>query len=139
MTTVLRVLVCTVSGTEARLRAVLPEAELHFAYKCDDALQALRDAAFDLLLVGIRFDDFRALELLRHIDADPTLRRPPLVGIRGARTVFRVSPDVFDLPVMAMGACDVIDFSDIANDVAGNASIRERLLRCCGRGSGSGS
>jgi hypothetical protein len=127
-----RVLVCTVTGAEPRIRAVLPGAEIRFVYVTDEALHALRNETFDLMLVGIRFDEFRALELLRLIQAEPDLQRPPLVGVRGARAVFRVSPDVFDIPMLAMGARDVIDFSDIPDDAAGNAAIHERLMRCLG-------
>lgn len=133
MASALRVLACTVPGTEARLRAVLPDAELQVVFNSRDALKALRSASFDLLLVGIRFDESRALEFVRSINADPTLQKPPIVGIRGARATHRLSPDVFDLPMYAMGARDVIDFSDIPNDDAGNAAARERLLRACGR------
>lgn len=133
MASALRVLACTVPGTEARLRAVLPDAELQVVFNSLDALKALRGASFDLLLVGIRFDESRALEFVRSINADPTLQKPPIVGIRGARATYPLSPEVFDLPMRAMGASDVIDFSDIPNDDAGNAAARERLLRACGR------
>jgi CheY-like chemotaxis protein len=133
MVPVLRVLACTVPGTEPRLRAVLPDAELHFVFETEEALGALRHGSFDLVLVGIRFDESRALELLRRIEAEPDIRLPPLVGMRGAKSAYRVLPEVFDIPMLAMGACDVIDFSDIPNDEAGNAAVRERLLRCCGR------
>ena len=133
MTPPLRVLVCTVPGAEPRLRAVLPDAELHFVFKIADALAKLRDGSFDLLIIGIRFDESRALELLGRIALDPTLRKPVTVGIRGAKMAMRVSPEVFDIPMQAMGAVDIIDFSDIPNDEAGNAAVCERLLRRCRR------
>lgn len=129
----LRVLACTVPGTEPRLRAVLPDAEFRFAFESVDALAALRHESFDLLIVGIRFDESRALELLRRIEEEPSLHKPPMVGIRGAKMAHRVAPEVFDLPMRAMGALDVIDFSDIPSDEAGNATVRARLLQCCGR------
>jgi hypothetical protein len=133
MALALRVLVCTVPGAEPRLRAVLPDAELHFVYKSADALAKLREGPFDLLIVGIRFDECRALELPSRMALDPALPKPPMVGIRGAKMAMRVSPEVFDTPMHAMGAVDIIDFSDIPNDEAGNAAVRQRLLRCCGR------
>lgn len=131
MAPTLRVLACTVPGVEPRLRAILPDAELRVALTLADALDELRGAPFDLLLIGMGFNESRGLELLRRIQADPTLRKPPLVGIRGARTPARVPPEMFDIPMRAMGACDVIDFGVIANDAAGNGEIRARLLRCC--------
>lgn len=134
MSSALRVLACGVQETEARLRAVLPDGELHLVFNTANALNVLRGGAFDLVLIGMVFDESRALELMRRIMADPTLHKAPIVGIRGARTGYRVLPPaVFDMPMRAMGAADVIDFRDIPNDEAGNASIRQRLHRACGR------
>jgi CheY-like chemotaxis protein len=133
MASSLRVLACTVPGAEERLRAALPDAELRIALTVADALAALAAEPFDLLLIGMKFDESRGLELLRIIQADPGLPQPPMAGIRGAKVAAWVAPEMFDIPMRAMGARDVIDFGSIPNDEAGNAEVRLRLLRCCGR------
>jgi CheY-like chemotaxis protein len=127
----MRVLACTVPGAERRLRAVLPEADLRVALTCAEALEALEGDGLDLLILGMRFDESRALEFLQRIHADRALQPlPPIVGIRGAASPVVMAPQHFDLPMWAMGACDVIDFYAVPDNEAGNRHIRERLTRC---------
>src|SRR5574340_917245 len=128
----MRVLVCTVVEAEPRLNSVLPDAELEIVLTISAALDALRREAFNLLLIGMRFDESRALEFVERVRKDASLDLPPIVGIRGAAREVVISPRHFDLPMWAMGACDVIDLSAIPNNEVGNRSIRERLLRCAG-------
>jgi CheY-like chemotaxis protein len=130
----MRVLACTVPGAEPRLKAALPEGRLRVVFTSAEALEALKQEAFDLLILGMRFDESRALEFLQRIHADPTLGPlPPIVGIRGAATPVVIAPQHFDLPMWAMGACDVIDFYAVPDNEAGNRHIRERLARCAYR------
>lgn len=125
----MRVLACTVPGTESRLRAVLPDAELHLAYTTDAALRILRQHDIDLVMIGMRFDESRALELPARIQS-AGLALPPFVGMRGARIPAALSPQAFDLPMWALGARDVIDFGSIPDNDTGNRHVAERLARC---------
>ena len=122
-------LACTIQGTQARLRAVLPDAELHLVYTSDEALRLLRQHRFDLVMIGLRFDESRGLELPGRILTEG-LEMPPFVGLRGARTAAAISPQAFDLPMWALGARDVIDFGAIPDNDTGNRHIAERLARC---------
>ena len=133
MTPALRILACTVPLAEARLRAALPDADLQIAFTMAEALAALAPGAFDLLIVGMRFDESRALEFVQRVRQDASLQGLPIVGIRGAAAPMVIAPHHFDLPMWAMGACDVIDFNAIPNNEAGNRHIRERIARCAGR------
>ncbi len=126
----MRVLVCTVAESEPRLNSVLPDAELKVVLTTSAALDALRREAFNLVLIGMRFDESRALEFVERVRKDSSLELPPIVGIRGAAREVVISPRHFDLPMWAMGACDVIDLSAIPDNEVGNASIRERFMRC---------
>ena len=130
----MRVLACTVPLAEQRLRSALRGARLRIVFTSAEALEALRSESFDLLILGMRFDESRALEFLQRIHADPALGPlPPIVGIRGAATPVVIAPQHFDLPMWAMGACDVIDFYAVPDNEAGNRHIRERLARCAYR------
>lgn len=130
----MRVLACTIPGAEPRLRAVLIGAQLRAVFTTEEALEALKDEAFDLLILGMRFDESRALEFLQRIHQDTMLKRLPIVGIRGAAAPVVIAPQHFDLPMWAMGACDVIDFNAIPDNEVGNRHIRERLMRCARAG-----
>ena len=125
----MRVLACTIPGTAARLGRVLADAELYLAYTTQEALRLLADKPVDLLLIGMRFDESRGLELPARLQA-AGVALPPFVGMRGARTAAATSPEVFDLPMWALGARDVIDFGAIPDNATGNAHIAERLARC---------
>ena len=125
----MRVLACTIRGTEPRLRAVLPDAELHVAYTTEEALRVLQQYRIDLVMIGMRFDESRGLEFAARI-RDAGLALPPFVGMRGARTPAAISPQVFDLPMWTLGACDVIDFGSVPDNDTGNRHIAERLARC---------
>lgn len=128
----MRILACTVPGAEARLSAALPDAELRFVFTTAEALAALKPDAFDLVIIGMRFDESRALEFLQLMREDAALAGLPIVGIRGAASTAVIAPQHFDLPMWAMGARDVIDFNAVPNNDAGNRHIRERLLRAAG-------
>jgi CheY-like chemotaxis protein len=128
----MRVLACTVPEVEARLRAVLPDAELHVVFREEDALRLLDEQVFDLLIIGMAFDESRALPFLQRIRSDPALRKPPVVGIRGGKVRVQLPPHVFDTPMRALGAFDVIDLSTIADDEAGNREVAERMRRGAG-------
>ena len=82
-----------------------------------------------LFAIGMRFDESRGLELPGRLQA-AGVALPPFVGMRGARTAAATSPQVFDLPMWALGARDVIDFGAIPDNETGNRHIAERLARC---------
>ena len=107
---------------------MLPDAELHLVYTTDEALRLLRQHRFDLVMIGLRFDESRGLELPGRILTEG-LETPPFVGMRGARTAAAISPQAFDLPMWALGARDVIDFGAIPDNDTGNRHIAERLAR----------
>ena len=128
----MRVLACTVPETVPRLRSVLGNAHIDVAGNTEQALRSLARAAFDLVVIGMLFDESRGLELLRRIRADAALKAPPIIGVRGGKFPVPVSPQVFDLPMWGLGACDVIDLGAVPNNEAGNRHILERLVRCAG-------
>lgn len=129
----MRILACTVPGAERRLRTALPDAEMQVAFTMAEALAALAPGAFDLLIIGMRFDESRALEFVERVRQDASLAGLPIVGIRGAAAPMVIAPQHFDLPMWALGARDVIDFNAIPDSEAGNRHIRERIARCVGR------
>lgn len=129
----MRILACTVPAAERRLRAALADAEIQVAFTMAEALAALAPGAFDLLIVGMRFDESRALEFVQRVRQDASLEGLPIIGIRGAAAPMVIAPQHFDLPMWALGACDVIDFNAIPENEAGNRHIRERIGRCAER------
>jgi PleD family two-component response regulator len=124
----MRVLACTVPEAETRLRKLLAGEEVQFAFATEDALRALIELDFDLLIIGMLFDESRGLELMQRISEKALSKDVPIVGIRGAKVRRAISDNAYDVPMRSMGACDVIDVDTMPDDEAGNLQIRERLI-----------
>ena len=61
------VLAAVVPGTEDRVRAMLPDCELTFVSTYGEAVAALQNKRHDGVVIGMRFDESRMLDLLRHV------------------------------------------------------------------------
>jgi PleD family two-component response regulator len=125
-----RVLACTSPEAERRLRKALRDDELVMALTFSEAASNLVHHKFDVVLVGMMFDESRALELTQMILSNDSIPKVPIVGIRGAKIARIVDPNVFDVPMAELGAVDVIDFASIPDDDAGNARLGARIRAC---------
>lgn len=65
-----------------RLSAILESEELRFGHSFDEALFLLETIQFDLIVVGIYFDESRALELFRLTKTLELAKNTPLVFVR---------------------------------------------------------
>jgi CheY-like chemotaxis protein len=66
-----------------RLYAVLAEFDFRSAFTLDDALRILDSPMnFDLIIIGVHFDDSRAVDLLREIRSKPKYELTPILFIR---------------------------------------------------------
>lgn len=66
-----------------RLYAVLAEFDFRSAFTLDDALRLLDSPMnFDLIIIGVHFDDSRAVDLLREIRSRPKYELTPILFIR---------------------------------------------------------
>lgn len=115
----IRVLVCVSSDVHARVQGVMRQGNALFAANVEDALHALTHADFDLLLIGMRFDESRGLELMQHISANTTFPRVPIVGVRDADPRRAASPRAFDVPMRTLGARDVVDLAALPKLLGG--------------------
>jgi PleD family two-component response regulator len=126
----LRFLACTVPGVDGRIAVALAGEQVHFVRTVEEAMHALTHVPFDLVIIGMLFDESRGLELLRRIRANSSFGKVAVAGVRGAKLQRRIPPEAFDVPMLGMGACDVIDLAAIAPEEAGDRELRERLIRC---------
>ena len=123
------VLIADVPAMDQRYRAVLPSAELRFVRSIGEATRALDVREFELLAIGVHFDESRMFELLWVVKAKSSTM--PVVCTRGCQIASALSSVAgIDTAVRCLGACDFIDFRDYADDAEGNARLNERLLAC---------
>jgi len=71
----------------ARTAALLAGHEVTIARTLDEARGALQEEEFDLLVVGVTFDDSRMFDLVRGIRADPRYDGLRIVCIVPGRTL----------------------------------------------------
>ena len=81
-----RILVADVPGMELPLRTELAAHDVVFVSSFDAAVQALSRETYELVVVGLHFDDSRMLNLVLAIRALAEYRDIPVVCVRGTPT-----------------------------------------------------
>lgn len=76
-----RVLVASVPETDENIRQCLPDHELVFVRTLQQAMSALRHDGFQLVVIGLEFDESRMLELLQHIRSLAHYKEVPVVCV----------------------------------------------------------
>jgi CheY-like chemotaxis protein len=136
-----RILVACVRRAYTRLFAILSGRELAFVDTLAEAQAALKAGGFDLVLIGLYFDESRMFDLLRHIRADEKYDRVPVVCFRGV-----TAPDgQSQLGLEGVGAaCDALrasaflDLLAFPDDATGNAALRKTIEDFLARGQSVG-
>lgn len=124
-----RVLVADVPAMDERYRAILPSAEVRCVRSMGEASRVLDVREFDLLIVGVHFDESRMFELLWLARAKSLAT--PVVCTRGCQIQAALSSVAgLGMAARCLGASDFIDFRDYPDDADGNAGIKQRLLDC---------
>jgi CheY-like chemotaxis protein len=111
-----------------RLSAILSGHHLTFVQTMDEAQSVLASKAFDLIVIGTRFDESRMFELVRHAKSSGKSSGTCVVcfrGILGRHPKETVVVEGLLLGCQALGAASFHDFVDYPDDPAGNRAIRE--------------
>ena len=122
-----RILVADIPDSDRRLTAVLSGHELVFVRTLASAQRLLEEQAFDLILVGVHFDDSRMFDLVRHVrSAGPN--QPPVACVRSHR-FFSPALSIEGLEIAAKAlACNLfLDLTKYPDDAGGNAEVRKAL------------
>ena len=125
-----RVLAGVITGTDARLLHVLEGHEVRFVRTMAEAVGALEDWQPDLVIIGMRFDESRMFDLLRHIRSDERYRLLPVVCLRvNARMLAGLTVSGTKLACTALGGDLFLDFQAFPDTPEGNAEIRSAIDR----------
>jgi len=122
-----RILVADVPELDARLAAVLAGRELHFVRTVDEAMRALAQEAFDLLVISVHFDDSRMFDLLREVR---TVARDqlPIVCVREPGLGFTaISSHTLEVTCRALDANGFVDLATINDDAGRDAALRAAI------------
>ena len=126
-----KILVADGPDLKDRVGAILKAHELTYVHTLGEAMPALERAGYDLIIIGVHFDESRMFDLLRQIRADERYRGTPVVCAASHRFDTPISVEGLEIATRALGAEAFIDFARHGDYDAGNAAIRgvvERLL-----------
>lgn len=126
-----KILVADVPQMDARYTAALPGWEIEFARTLGAARQALGGARYDLIAIGVYFDDSQMFDLVRALRAAERTAALPILCVRGRPGFTAVSTGTLETALRALGADRFIDLLESAGAEA-DAALREaaeRLVR----------
>ena len=127
-----KILVADVPQMDARYSASLAGLELAFVRTLAEASQALADQRYDLVAIGVYFDDSQMFELVRAVRNDETQNEVPIVCVRGGPGFTAVTARTLEATLKALAADEFVDLVHFGDEESGNAALRasvERLLR----------
>jgi PleD family two-component response regulator len=127
-----KILVADVPQLDARLVQVLAGERLYFVRTVDEAIRALHDEDFDLLLISVHFDDSRMFDLLRQVRLDRRNKGIPIVCVREPALGFTaISSHTLEVTCRALDANAFIDLGKMNHEAERDAVLRatvEQLL-----------
>jgi CheY-like chemotaxis protein len=127
-----RILLGSVRQAYTRLFAILSGHDLQFVSTLAAARDALEGNAFDLIMIGIHFDESRMFELLHSVRADKRYAEVPVICFRGIAmedSQIGFSLDAVEAACTAAKANAFFDLTAVPDDASGNSTVRNLIDR----------
>ena len=108
-----RVLVADIPEMDEKIRECLPGHDLSFVRTMYDAISKLRRDGFQLIVIGLYFDESRMLELLQYVRGLPRYKDSPVVCVHADH--MNLSGAVMkniDVAVKALGGIGFLNLAD---------------------------
>ena len=122
-----RILVADTPESDRRLNEILVGHEVSFVRTLGEAQRVLGQEHFDLILVGVHFDDSRMFDLVRHVRAGGQ-SEPPVACVRTHRFVSpSLSIEGLEIAARALSCNLFLDLTKHPDDAGGNAEVRKLL------------
>ena len=113
MTTPTRVLVADIPEMDEKIRDCLPGHDLTFVRTMYDAIGKLRQDGFQLVVIGLEFDESRMLELLQYVRSLPVYKDVPVVCVHADHMdLSEAVMKNIDVAVKALGGIGFLDLAD---------------------------
>jgi DNA-binding response OmpR family regulator len=118
-----RILVADRPESDRRIGAILAGHELVLARSLPEALRALRDGRFDLLLVGVHFDESRMFDLMRELPEGTQV-----LCVRSQQfQSHAITLEGLEIAAKALGCTLFLDLTWYADDETGNGAVRKLI------------
>lgn len=129
-----RVLVASIPETDDKVRDCLPEHDLAFVRTMAEAVRALRHDGFQLIVIGLEFDEHRMLELLQYVRSLARYKEVPVVCVHAE--YLNLSDAVMkniDVAVKALGGLAFLNLGDGVLDYKKDCAFLDRVAIESGR------
>jgi DNA-binding response OmpR family regulator len=118
-----RILIADRLESDRRLAAILAGNELVFVRTLGEAQRMLRERRFDLVLVGVHFDESRMFDLMREV-TDGT----QVVCVRSQQfQSHAITLEGLEIAAKALGCALFLDLTWYADDETGNGAVRKLI------------
>jgi DNA-binding response OmpR family regulator len=127
-----KILVADVPQMDGRYSAAAAGWEIAFVRTVSEARQALAAKRYDLVAIGVYFDDSQMFDLVRALRSDDPQGEVPIICVRGRPGFTAITSRTLEVTVKALGADEFIDLLHFGDDAAGHAALRaavERLIK----------
>lgn len=117
---------------DARYSDSLAGCELAFVRTVPEAREALAAQRYDLVAIGVYFDDSQMFDLVRVVRNDDTQNELPIVCVRSGPGFTAVTARTLETTLKALAVDEFVDLVHFGDEQSGNAALRasvERLLR----------
>ncbi len=123
------ILVADTSDSDRRLSAILAGHDVVFARRLGEAHRMLAQREFDLVMVGVHFDDSQMFDLVRHIRAGGNHAARPVACVRSHRfaSAASISLEGLEMAARALECNLFLDLTKFPDDARGNAEVRKVL------------
>jgi len=126
-TTPMKKMVLVADHADARLSAILAAHELLFVRTLDEAKAALAGRNYDLIIIGVHFDESRMFDLLRYVRWQERHRATPVICVLTVDfTRQAIAAEGVEIAVKALGGTAFLDLKALADGEA--RSLIEDLL-----------
>lgn len=119
---------------DEKVRECLPGHELAFVRAMPEAVRALRHDGFQLIVIGLEFDEHRMLELLQYVRTLPHYKEVPVVCVHAE--YMRLSEAVMkniDVAVKALGGLGFLNLGDGVLNYKRDCAFLDRVAIESGR------
>jgi hypothetical protein len=123
-----RVLVADVPEMDEKIRDCLPGHDLTFVRSMHDAISKLRHDGFQLVVIGLEFDESRMLELLQYVRGLARYKDVPVVCVHAEN--MNLSDAVMkniDVAVKALGGIGFLNLADGAITYKRDCSLLDQV------------
>jgi DNA-binding response OmpR family regulator len=127
-----KILVADVPQMDGRYSAALAGWEIAFVRTMSEARHALAASRYDLVAIGVYFDDSQMFDLVRAIRSTDPHAEVPIICVRARPGFTVITTRTLEVTLTALGADQFIDLLHFGDDAAGNLALRaaaERLVK----------